>query len=71
MAAIQGLVVEVRADEDRWYMDPISFEYTNKPFPSRGPDRVYFMIAVEKAAQQILSLRAAVHEPFFLQRIRS
>ena len=60
MAAIQGRVVEVRSDEGCRYMDPISFKYTNAPFPSRGPDRVCFVIAVEKAAQRTLSF---VHSP--------
>jgi hypothetical protein len=60
MAAIQGRVVEVRRDEGCRYMDPISFKYTNAPFPSRGPDRVCFVIAVEKAAQKILSF---AHNP--------
>ena len=60
MAAIQGRVVEVRRDEDCRYMDPISFKYTNAPFPSRGPDRVCFVIAVEKAAQRTLRF---VHAP--------
>ena len=52
MAAIQGRVVDVRRDEDCRYMDAISIKYTNAPFPSRGPDRVCFVIAVEKAAQR-------------------
>jgi len=56
MAAIQGRVVEARPGENCRYMDPISFKYTNAPFPSRGPDRVCFVIAVEKAAQQTLSV---------------
>ena len=60
MAAVQGKVVEVRPDEDCRYMDPISFKYTNKPFPSRGPDRVCFVIAVEKAARRTLGF---VHHP--------
>jgi PPOX class probable F420-dependent enzyme len=60
MAAIQGRVVEVRPDEGCRYMDPISFKYTGAPFPSRGPDRVCFVIAVEKAAQRTLSF---VHQP--------
>jgi PPOX class probable F420-dependent enzyme len=60
MAAVQGRVVEVRPDEDCKYMDPISIKYTNKPFPSRGPDRVCFVIAVEKAAQRTL---AFTHRP--------
>jgi PPOX class probable F420-dependent enzyme len=60
MAAIQGRVVDVRRDEDCRYMDPISVKYTNAPFPSRGPDRVCFVIAVEKAAQRTLRF---VHAP--------
>lgn len=60
MAAIQGRVVEVRNDEGCRYMDPISYKYTGAPFPSRGPDRVCFVIAVEKAAARTLSF---VHNP--------
>ena len=44
MAAVQGRVVEVRPDKSCRYMDPISFKYTGAPFPSRGPDRVCFVI---------------------------
>jgi hypothetical protein len=33
-------------------MDPISMKYTSAPFPSRGPDRVCFVIADEKAHEQ-------------------
>jgi PPOX class probable F420-dependent enzyme len=60
MATIQGRVVEVRNDEDCRYMDPISNKYTGRPFPSRGPQRVCFVIAVEKAAHRTLSF---VHDP--------
>jgi hypothetical protein len=60
MAAIQGRVVDVRPDQDCRYMDPISIKYTGAPFPSRGPDRVCFVVAVEKAAQRTLSF---VHDP--------
>jgi PPOX class probable F420-dependent enzyme len=60
MAAIQGRVVEVRADEDCRYMDAISFKYTNAPFPSRGPGRVCFVIEVERAGHRVLGF---VHEP--------
>jgi len=60
MAAIQGRVVEVRPDDDCSYMDPISYKYTGAPFPSRGPDRVCFVIAVERAAQRTL---AFTHSP--------
>ncbi len=41
-------------------MDPISVKYTGAPFPSRGPDRVCFVIAVEKAASRTLGF---VHKP--------
>jgi len=60
MAAIQGRVVEVRPDEDCHYMDQLSHKYTGKPFPMRGPDRVCFVIAVEKAAQRTLNF---THDP--------
>ena len=60
MAAIQGRVVEVRPDEDCRYMDPISIKYTSAPFPSRGPGRVCFVIAIEKAAQRTLGF---IHRP--------
>ena len=60
MAAVQGRVVEVRSDEGCRYMDPISIKYTGARFPSRGPDRVCFVIAVEKAAQRTLGF---VHDP--------
>jgi hypothetical protein len=60
MAAIQGRVVEVRRDEDCRYMHPISVKYTSAPFPSRGPDRVCFVIAVEKPARRTLGF---VHTP--------
>jgi hypothetical protein len=52
--------VEVRSDKGRRYVDPISFKDTNAPFPSRGPDRVCFVIAFDKAAQRTLSF---VHSP--------
>ena len=60
MAAIQGRVVEVRSDEGCRYMDPISVKYTSARFPSRGPDRVCFVIVVERAAQRTLNF---VHDP--------
>lgn len=60
MAAIQGRVVEIHSDERCRHMDPISVKYTNAPFPSRGPDRVCFVIAVEKAAGRILGF---AHHP--------
>lgn len=60
MAAIQGRVVEARPDEGCRYMDPISYKYTGAPFPSRGPDRVCFVIAVEQAAQRTLGF---THNP--------
>ncbi len=54
MAAIQGRVIEVRADHDCRFMDPIAVKYTSEPFPYRGPDRVCFAIAVERAGQRTL-----------------
>jgi PPOX class probable F420-dependent enzyme len=60
MAAIQGKVVEIRPDEGCRYMDPISYKYTSAPFPSRGSDRVCFVIAAEKAAARTLGF---VHDP--------
>lgn len=60
MAAAQGRVVEVRPDEDCRYMDQLSYKYTGEPFPTRGPDRVCFVIAVEKAAQRTLGF---THNP--------
>jgi hypothetical protein len=67
MAAIQGRVVQVRPDEGCRYMDPISIKYTSAPFPSRGPDRVCFVIAVEKAACRALGF--AHHPPSDGRRI--
>ena len=61
MAALQGRVVEIRPDEDCHHMDPIALKYTNMPFPSRGPDRVCFVIGVEKAGQRTLT--SFVHNP--------
>ena len=60
MASLQGRIVEERPDEGCRYMDPISRKYTGAPFPSRGPDRVCFVIAVEHAAQHKLGF---VHDP--------
>jgi len=60
MASLQGRVVEVRPDEGCLHMDPISVKYTGRPFPSRGPDRVCFVIEVERAKQTTLSF---VHDP--------
>ena len=60
MAAVQGRVVEVRPDEGCRYMDPISFKYTGAHFPSRGRDRVCFVIAAERAAGRTLGF---VHDP--------
>jgi hypothetical protein len=41
-------------------MDPISVKYTGAPFPYRGPGRVCFVIAIDKAAQRTLDF---VHDP--------
>jgi PPOX class probable F420-dependent enzyme len=60
MASLQGRVVEVRDDEGCRYMDPISFKYTGAPFPSRGSDRVCFVIEIDRAWQTTLGF---VHDP--------
>jgi len=60
MAALQGRAIEIRPDEGCRYMDPISVKYTGAPFPSRGADRVCFVIAVDKAAQRTLGF---IHDP--------
>jgi hypothetical protein len=60
MATLQGRVIEVRPDEGCRYMHAISLKYTNRRFPSRGPDRVCFVIAVEHARQTTLG---CVHDP--------
>jgi PPOX class probable F420-dependent enzyme len=60
MASLQGRVVEVRDDEGCRYMDPISIKYTGRPFPSRGADRVCFVVEVIRARQTTLSF---THRP--------
>src|ERR1700751_6045554 len=54
-SSIQARIVGARPDGGCHYMDQISYKYTGAPFPSRGPDRVCFVIAAEKAAQRTLS----------------
>ncbi len=49
MATIAGRVREVRPDPDCGWMDPIAVKYTSAPFPHRGPERVCFVVAVERA----------------------
>ena len=61
MAALQGRVIEERPDESCRLMDPISIKYTGAPFPSRGPDRVCFVIAVQHAARRRLNFE--LHRP--------
>ena len=60
MASIQGRVVEVRDDEGCRFMDPISIKYTGAPFPSRGADRVCFVIEIDRAWQTTLGFE---HRP--------
>lgn len=60
MASLQGRVVEIRSDEGCRYMDPVSIKYTGAPFPSRGADRVCFVIAIDRAVQTTLRF---VHSP--------
>jgi hypothetical protein len=60
MTAVQGRVVEVRSDEGCRYMDPISFKYTNAPFPSRGPrqDRLSLRDCKPSAGRCLRLIRA-------------
>ena len=60
MASLQGRVVEVRPDEGCRYMDPISVKYTGAQFPSRGADRLCFVLEIEKARATQLRF---VHAP--------
>jgi PPOX class probable F420-dependent enzyme len=60
MASLQGRVTEVRDDEGCRHMDPISFKYTGQPFPSRGPDRMCFVIEIVHARRTTLGF---VHAP--------
>ena len=55
MAMMQGRVIDERSDEGCRYMDPISVKYTGAPVPSRGPDRLCFVIAIERAAAKTLA----------------
>ena len=54
MAAIQGVVVDIKPDRDCRLMDRIAVKYTSKPFPYRGPDRVCFVIAAHQAGARTL-----------------
>jgi Pyridoxamine 5'-phosphate oxidase len=56
-----SVLAGVRPDERCRCMDPISFQYTSAAFPGRGPDRVCFVIAGEKAARPTLGY--ARHPP--------
>jgi PPOX class probable F420-dependent enzyme len=60
MAALRGQVMEVRPDHDCAYMDPIAIKYTSAPFPSRGPHRVCFVLAVQQAWSRRLGF---AHKP--------
>jgi len=60
MAMLQGRVIEERADHDCRCMDPISIKYTGSPFPHRGPDRLCFVIAVDRSAAHTLDF---THNP--------
>jgi PPOX class probable F420-dependent enzyme len=54
MAVLQGRVVEERADHDCRYMNPIAIKYTSHPWPSPGPNRVCFVIEVDRATERTL-----------------
>jgi PPOX class probable F420-dependent enzyme len=60
MASLEGRVVEIRPDHECRYMDPIAIKYTSAPFPTRGADRVCFVIAVDRAWRRKLRF---VHSP--------
>ncbi len=60
MAAVQGHVAEVRDDSSGVIMDAISHKYTGQPFPTRGPGRVCFVIAVDQAGGRTLGF---THSP--------
>jgi PPOX class probable F420-dependent enzyme len=60
MASLEGRVVEIRDDHDCRYMDRIAIKYTSSPFPSRGPHRICFVIAIEHAWLRTLGF---VHRP--------
>lgn len=49
-AQLRGRVVERRPDPHLTMMDPISVEYTGKPFPFRSPEgRIALFIEIDKA----------------------
>jgi Pyridoxamine 5'-phosphate oxidase len=56
-----SVLAGVRPGERCRCMDPISFQDTSAAFPGRGPDRVCFVIAGEKAAGPTLGY--AHHPP--------
>lgn len=60
MAAVQGRVVDVRNDADNRYMDRLAHKYTGSPFPHHAPNRVCFVIEVERAGQRTLGFE---HQP--------
>ena len=59
MAALQGRVVEVRDDSECRYMNPIAVKYTGRPWPSPGPDRRCFVVAIHRAGLVTLGFRHA------------
>jgi PPOX class probable F420-dependent enzyme len=60
MAHLRGRVVEVRPDHDCRHMDRIARKYTGRPFPARGPHRLCFVIAVDRARSRTLGFE---HRP--------
>jgi PPOX class probable F420-dependent enzyme len=57
-AMIRGTVVEVRSDNDLADMDPISYVYTGKPFPSRQPPRITIVIEPNAIHHHVLPFEA-------------
>lgn len=54
MAAVQGLVLEVRTDPECFHMNVISRKYTSAGFPARGPHRVCFVVGAIRAGRRDL-----------------
>jgi PPOX class probable F420-dependent enzyme len=54
MAVVQGRVIEERPDHDCRFMNPIAIKYTSHPWPSPGPNRVCFVIGIDRAAERTL-----------------
>jgi PPOX class probable F420-dependent enzyme len=61
MAALRGVVVDVRPDDGLALMDRISEKYTSMPFPTRDTSLVYYVIGVTGAYERTLG--GFTHKP--------